>query len=197
MSPEDSEPPEASCPECGFALSGRVSTGHEDQLFDCVYDEAMALDGSGQILEAVDGIARLLETVGGEAARRRVKRDEWSVIEYACHVRDVLLIQRERVLRARRGFGDELLPMGRDARVEHDGYLDQDTTDVAVQLRQAAKLFVNVLDRLAVGDWDLTINYLFPDPSPRSVRWVAVHTGHEAVHHLHDIERLHSSDAQP
>ncbi len=39
--------------------------------------------------------------------------------------------------------------MGRDERVDHDGYADQDPAAVARQLVDAADLFANVLDRLA------------------------------------------------
>ena len=33
-----------------------------------------------------------------------------------------------------------------------------------------------------------TVAYLFPEPSPRTLRWVAVHTAHELLHHLYDID---------
>ena len=39
--------------------------------------------------------------------------------------------------------------MGRDERVEHDGYADQDPNDVARQTTDAASLFANVLSRLS------------------------------------------------
>jgi hypothetical protein len=38
-----------------------------------------------------------------------------------CHLRDVMVIQRERVLLARRVDGAEALTMGRDERVDFDG----------------------------------------------------------------------------
>jgi len=97
-------------------------------------------------------------------------------------------VQRERVLKALRGHGDEFLPMGRDERVLHDGYNEQKPRDLAVQVEQAALLFVSLLRRLGPSEWDLKIAYMFPDPSTRTLRWIAVHTAHEVVHHLHDIE---------
>jgi hypothetical protein len=126
---------------------------------------------------------------GEIAARQRPAPAVWSPLEYACHVRDVLLVQRERVLAMRRGFSGDASPMGRDERVEHDGYNEQQPDDVAVEIEHAAFLFANVLDHLEPGDWDLTIGYQFPQPERRSLRWVAVHTEHELVHHLHDIGR--------
>jgi hypothetical protein len=95
-------------------------------------------------------------------------------------------MQRERVLTARRDNGFTPTTMGRDARVEHEGYAEQDPHDVARQLVDAASLFGNVLDRLG-PDWDNAMVYSWPAPRLRSLRWVAVHTVHEARHHLHDI----------
>ncbi|WP_433734793.1 DinB family protein [Nocardia sp. CA-129566] len=124
-----------------------------------------------------------------ERLRRRPAPEVWSPLEYACHVRDVLLAQRERVLLARRADAPALEPMGRDERVEHDGYNDQRPSDVARQLDDAALLFANVLDRLTPPDWNRTVIYNFPDRQERPLHWLALHTLHELRHHLLDIRR--------
>lgn len=121
--------------------------------------------------------------------RRRTAPEVWSPLEYACHIRDVLLAQRERVLLARRADTPTLEPMGRNERVEHDGYADQQPSDVARQLGDAALLFANVLDRLAPADWDRTLIYNFPERQERPLSWLALHTLHELRHHLLDIRR--------
>jgi DinB superfamily len=121
--------------------------------------------------------------------RARSRPDVWSPLEYACHLRDVLLVQRERVLAARRVNGADCASMGREDRAAHDGYNEQDPDDVARQLADAATLFSNVLARLAGDDWDRTVVYHYPETSERSLRWVAVHTAHELQHHLLDIRR--------
>jgi hypothetical protein len=126
---------------------------------------------------------------GSPRLRRRTRPDRWSPLEYCCHVRDVLLVQRERVLAARRTDRPSFDPMGRDERVEHDGYDEQTPGDVAAQLTEAARLFANVLGRLAPGDWDRTVVYNYPQRLERSLRWVAVHTVHEMQHHLRDVRR--------
>jgi DinB superfamily len=79
--------------------------------------------------------------------------------------------------------------MGRDERVEHDGYIEQDPNDVARQLTDTAYLFANVLARLRVNEWERTVMYNYPTRRERSLRWVAVHTLHEVHHHLLDIRR--------
>jgi hypothetical protein len=159
------------CGGCGFAydLDGAPAAGNA------------IVEGSGEL-------ARILAEGGPELGVRPEPRT-WSPLEYGCHVRDVLLVQRERVLAARRTDGPSFDPMGRDERAEHDGYADQRPGDVARQLTDAASLFANVLARLAPGDWDRTVLYNFPRQSERSLRWVAVHTVHEVRHHLADVRR--------
>jgi hypothetical protein len=78
--------------------------------------------------------------------------------------------------------------MGRDERVVHDGYAEQDPAAVARQARDAAALFANVLTRLG-PDWERTVAYNYPVRTERSLRWVAVHTVHEMRHHLLDVRR--------
>lgn len=113
------------CPECDFELLDLVVSGHGDPLYNCVYNESKWADAAVQILDAVDGLADAILSLPVADVRQK-SNDDWSAIEYGCHVRDVLIYQRERVLRSLRGFGHEALPMGRNERAEHDGYRDQD-----------------------------------------------------------------------
>lgn len=158
------------CAECGFT-----------------YDEGAATEVPGQLVAGVGELASSM-TAGGEVRSRR-QEAVWSPLEYGCHVRDVLLVQRERVLLARRVDRPECVSMGRDERGAHDGYADQEPADVARQLTDAAMLFANVLDRLTDTDWRRTVVYRYPEPAVRSLRWVAVHTLHEVRHHLLDVRR--------
>jgi hypothetical protein len=159
------------CQECGFQ-----------------YDLARASQAGKAIVDGASQFAVLLSGPGTELGARR-QPDTWSPLEYGCHLRDVLLVQRERVLATRRTDTPSFAPMGRDERVEHDGYAGQDPTDVARQLTDAAKLFANVLARLGPEDWERTLIYNYPARSQRSLRWVAVHTAHEVQHHLLDARR--------
>jgi hypothetical protein len=87
--------------------------------------------------------------------------------------------------------------MGRDERVEHDGYAEQDPADVRRQLADAAKLFSNVLRRLGPTDWERRVVYPYPEPTERSLRWLAVHTQHEVEHHLLDVRRQVLVESDP
>ncbi len=160
----------ARCDECGYE-----------------YRPAEAAAAGAAIRARVADLAGLLRR-GGDLTSRR-SPEVWSPLEYCCHLRDVLLVQRERVLLARRVERPSLVPMGRDERVGLDGYAQQQPADVARQLDDAALLFANVLQRLDDEAWSRTVIYNYPEPTERSLRWVAVHTLHEVVHHLLDVER--------
>jgi len=155
------------CAECGFS-----------------YDES--LDVPPLLTAGVAETVAYLST--GDSRSRRSPR-VWSPLEYACHLRDMLLVQRERVLLARRVERPDCTPMGRDERVDHDGYADQAPADVARQLTDAGELFANVLRRLPAAEWERTVLYRYPEPTVRTLRWVALHTLHEVRHHLLDIRR--------
>jgi DinB superfamily len=153
---------------------------------DFTYDLSRAATAGGDIRARAAEIVMILRDNAIDV-RARSRPDVWSPLEYACHLRDVLLVQRERVLAARRANGADCASMGREERVEHEGYNEQNPDDVARQLADAATLFSNVLARLAGDDWDRTVVYHYPETNERSLRWVAVHTAHELRHHLLDI----------
>lgn len=161
------------CEECGFVYR---------------LDDAAATVAARAGRAFAQEMAQLLRKPGARVRGRR-RPEVWSPLEYGCHLRDVFLVQRERVLAARRVERLELAPMGRDERVEHDGYESQEPADVARQLEDAALMFAGVLARFGAGDWDREVLYPYPDPTPRTLGWVAVHTVHEARHHLMDVRR--------
>jgi len=153
-----------------------------------VYDLDLAAVAADEIVERAARTSTIVGTAENATVARRPQPETWSILEYGCHVRDVLLVQRERVLLALRADQPALEPMGRDERVDHDGYNQQRPVDVARQLGDAALLFTGVLRRLDDGSWDRTLIYNYPEPSVRSLRWVAVHTLHEVTHHLRDVQ---------
>jgi DinB superfamily len=161
-----------------------------DRCADCgfVYDLGRSGTVERDIGERVAEVVAVLRA-GEVDLRSRRRPDVWSPLEYGCHLRDMLLVQRERVLAARRVDRPDCPASGRDERVIHDGYAEQDPEDVARQLGDAAQLFSNVLARLAPDDWDRMLIYHYPETRERSLRWVALHTLHEAQHHLLDIGR--------
>src|SRR5262249_26433449 len=138
------------CEECGFE-----------------YDESAFSVAAARIRA---GSADLAAALTGSQADVRARRQpgRWSPLEYACHVRDMLLGERGGRLAARRRARRVGEPMGRDERVELDGYAEQDPADVARQLRDAALLFAGDLDRLSPAGWDRAVIFTYPYRAERS-----------------------------
>lgn len=155
-----------------------------------VYDEGDATTAAHGIRTGAGEVASVLGSAPEPAVRRRPSPEVWSALEYACHLRDVLFVQRERIIlgaHAPAGEPPSLVPMLRDERAGFEGYADAAVEDVARQLVDAAALFANVLDRLDDASWSRTVLYNYPDVRERTLRWVAVHTLHEVRHHLADV----------
>ena len=160
-----------SCSECGF-----------------VYDD-VALDAVGAAVSgAADRLAATLEAADG-LQRTRPGPKVWSALEYACHLRDVFEVQRQRLERALTEDTPVFAPMGRDERAVTERYNAQDVAAVASQLRSGAAGFAADLTTLDEAQWRRRGVYNWPEPAPRTMAWLARHTLHEAVHHLQDVER--------
>jgi hypothetical protein len=160
------------CDECGF-----------------VYDEESTGPLDGPLLSTAGAGATVLRGQPAEVLRHRPRADVWSPLEYGCHVRDVLLAQRERVFTALVEDNPAFAPMYRDRRAVLARYNDQDPHQVADELELAAGLFARQLALLTDEQLVRRCLYLFPTPAMRTVRWVGLHTLHECQHHLRDIER--------
>src|SRR5262249_10983668 len=105
----------------------------------------------------------------------------------ACHVRDVLRVQTDRVLLAQREVEPAFVPMRREERAVEERYNEQDPKQVAAELEAASDGFVSVLEGLDDAGWMRTGTYNYPEPMVRTVEWIAIHTDHELMHHRGDI----------
>src|SRR5690606_39586673 len=119
----------------------------------------------------------------------RPSPEVWSPLEYAAHVRDVLEVQRERVMVALLHDAPTFEPMGRDERVVAWRYNEQDPAVVAAELRRNARELGAVLDTLDATGWARIGIYTWPEPAERDVTWIGRHTIHEMAHHLLDVNR--------
>jgi len=129
----------------------------------------------------------------GELATQVRQRPEpavWSALEYACHLRDVLLVQRDRVLLALVVDEPGFVPMYRDERVGLARYNEDDPAVVAAELVMAADLFARLIERLDRAQLDRPAIYHYPVTARVDLGWVARHTLHEAIHHLADVRRV-------
>src|SRR4051812_9444514 len=122
--------------------------------------------------------------------RLRPEPDVWSAIEYACHVRDVLEVQRFRIAQCLAEDRPVYAPMDRTGRVKQEKYEDQDPMEVAAALMRFAREFgaaARVLTPPQLGKLGL---YNYPVRAPRSLGWIIRHTAHEIQHHRQDIIKI-------
>ncbi|WP_405060545.1 DinB family protein [Kribbella sp. NBC_01505] len=167
-------PVDGYCEQCGF----NYDTGD--------------LQGTVTLLvrQAADCSMALIKAAAGpdsNVVRLRPEPEVWSAIEYACHVRDVLEVQRFRIAQCLAEDRPVYAPMDRTGRVKQEKYENQDPMEVAAALVRFAKDFgaaARVLTPPQLGKLGL---YNYPVRMPRSLSWVIRHTAHEIQHHRHDI----------
>ncbi len=120
----------------------------------------------------------------------------WSVLEYACHVRDIFVIQRTRIRLALTEWEPSFAPMRREERAIEERYGDQQPADVIRALHEAAAGLADQFDGLSDEGWQRRGDYNWPTPQLRTIEWIGRHTVHEAEHHWRDIERLIGAQAR-
>jgi hypothetical protein len=160
------------CDECGY-----------------VYDvEAAALPERLGSFGARYGEA--LRTHTDAVMRTRPDPETWSALEYTCHVRDVLLVQRDRLYVALVADDATWPPMYRDERPRLGRYNEQDPTTVVAQLGVAAGLAAQSFSVLDADQLARRFTYNYPTPAEHTVLWLGQHTVHEAEHHLRDVQHV-------
>jgi len=128
-----------------------------------------------------------LQAADPRRAARRPAPGTWSALEYAAHLRDVLLVQRERAVRVLVEDGPSFPPMHRDERVALCRYSAQSVPEVLDQLAMAARLLALVFDGLDEAALTRPLRYNWPSPTVHDLAWMGRHTVHECRHHLLDV----------
>ena len=170
----------AACAECGYEFE---SLGH------------------GEVLEALISLAddhrQLLTSVDVGRLRAHSRAGSWSALEYGCHVRDVLRVQRDRVLLAQAEDTPAFTSMRRDERPIEERYNEQDPLAVARELMTSARQLADTLGGLGEDGWQRTGVYPWPVRAVRAVEWIGRRTAHELAHHLFDCRRLLAAEREP
>jgi hypothetical protein len=158
---------------------------------ECGYDyQAPAFsDVPDALRQQVATILATIDALPDGRLRVRPEPAVWSALEYACHVRDVLLVQRERVLQALVEDTPKFTLMHRDERVELAAYAQAPTSEVTEELTVAANLLARLAEALSAEQLARRCIYNYPEPTEREIRWVFRHALHEVVHHEMDIRR--------
>jgi hypothetical protein len=132
----------------------------------------------------------LLAGVPDELVRRRPDPDTWSALEYSCHVRDVLAIQRARIEQTLAEDHPVYVPMNREQRLIDLRYDQQDPAAVTAELLGYAAEFLAAAEALDEVQLRRTGLYNYPVPQDRPLSWLLRHTAHEVRHHLYDVRRV-------
>ncbi|HEY7133998.1 MAG TPA: DinB family protein [Acidimicrobiia bacterium] len=163
----------ARCDECGY-----------------VYDDVGTPDIAPRLRALGPSFAAVLAHEPAGRLRAHPLPETWSALEYACHVRDILHVQRERVELMLREHEPTFTPMGREELVTRERYNSQDPVQVATQLTDAADRLAELFAGLSAAQLARTGVYNWPTQQLRSAAWVGRHTVHEGVHHRADIDRV-------
>lgn len=147
-----------------------------------------------QIVEALPDLAEQIGAVltgtPATALRAHLRPASWSALEYGCHVRDVMRIQRERVLLAQVESMPMFASMRRDERAIEEKYNEQNPAAVATAIRVGARDLADTLTGFDDGAWLRIGIYPWPESHVRTVEWIGRRSVHELAHHLFDCRRL-------
>ena len=158
--------------------------------------EAVARDEIGpRTRRAAAAIADRVRAEHG-LARRRPAPATWSALEYAAHVRDVLLIMRDRLVVGLVEDDPTFTPLYRDERLALGLYDAEDPDGTAVELEAASAMFTRVFDAIGGDQLGRPVQFGYP-PSTRSLLWLGQQVVHEIEHHLGDVERGLLALAEP
>lgn len=155
------------CAQCGFtycALDRRQLT------------ESIRFNGGG-----------CAQRLGREAAdlRRRRAPDEWSALEYACHVRDVYALAQVRLGLMLDQDRPTFANWDQDATAVEDRYDRQDPARVAEQVLEQAAGLARLLERVEGDDWERSGRR--SDGAVFTVGSFARYVIHDPVHHVWDV----------
>lgn len=122
---------------------------------------------------------------GSSSLTTRPSDDRWSVLEYACHVRDVFRIYDERLRLMLTEDGPTFPNWDQDATAVDDRYNEQDPTTVAAEIGAAAARLADSFDEVEGAAWVRTATR--SDGAHFTVDTFARYMVHDPVHHLHDV----------
>ena len=158
---------ERSCPECGFA-PGDVPVG-------------------GLAAALLENAAAWVAALAWPDVRTRPSAGVWSVLEYACHVRDVHRVFAGRVHQLLSEDDPRFENWDQDATAVEDGYAAQDPAVVGPELLAAAAAVAEQYAAVPPHAWGRRGTR--SNGSEFTIESLGRYHLHDVVHHLHDVAR--------
>lgn len=146
---------------------------------------------SGRFRDEASRWGTLLTSADDDDLRVRPTPTEWSPLEYAVHVRDVLAVFSERTMRALAEDEPELEWWDHEAAIEDGWANESDVTAVADDLVRNAANLEDVLDRVPPEGWARGATRRGSERF--TVELLARFALHEMVHHRVDAKRALSA----
>ena len=153
------------CPECGYDAAG------------------VDLAGMGDLIRGNAALWPAL--LAAPDAARRPQHDQWSTLEYGCHVRDVFRKFDERLRLMLTEDGPDFENWDQDVTAIEERYGEQDPTVVSDELVAAATSFAELWDTVTPDQHERTGNR--SDGSMFTVDSFGRYFLHDPVHHLVDV----------
>jgi hypothetical protein len=157
------------CPSCGFVW------------------EAVDRDEVGPRCVAAAHEISVLLREATTAALVRPEPERWSAVEYGAHVRDVFLTVRDRLVIGLVEDDPDFKPLYRDERFDLGLYAADTGVDVADEIGPAANMLHRLFEAIDPTLLDRPVQYGWPEPAARTLRWMGQQAVHEAEHHRDDI----------
>ena len=167
-----------------------VAEDHVCELCGISYAR-VTLEEALSCIEALPGQLRAtLSTLNVDVLRVRPEPRTWSVIEYVCHLRDVLATTTIRLHRTRTEDHPSVDPMLNDLRADRFGYSRRALPPLLDEIADMTVGLLRETARFSESGWDRT-HRRYPGED-RSARWLIRQAMHETTHHLLDIEHVAS-----
>ncbi len=165
------------CPECGF--------------------DAAAIDLGTMAALVLENVAQWPALLAADHVRERPSDNQWSALEYGCHVRDVFALFDERLRRMLTEDGPQFENWDQDVTAVAERYDLRDPAVVSDELLAAGEACATRWGTVGDDDWQRTGDR--SDGSSFTIETFARYFLHDPVHHLVDVrngyERLAGGSA--
>lgn len=154
------------CPECGFSAAEVTPATLPASIFGM--------------------LPRWREALRRPGVAQRPSDATWSVLEYACHVRDVFILFDYRLVRMLSDDDARFEDWDQDRAAIEQDYLHADPAEVSTALTAAGERIAASFAGVPAEQWGRSGTR--SNGSVFTILTFSQYLMHEAVHHLHDVD---------
>lgn len=173
------------------ALPPLAGEDHVCNVCEMSYPQVSVRQAHHAITLLPSAVREAVAAIPDERRRLRPHPNQWSVLEYVCHLRDVFAVYTIRLHRARTEDCPVLEPMFNDLRAGRFGYNERDITSIMDELAATAAGFCMEINHNRPEDWNRLVIRL--PGEERRARWLVRQAMHEGQHHLGDLRRTNQA----